>query len=835
MLKTSKKKLQLLFAEKANYIDVIENIAIVLLIFLFTFPKIEPDFAIGLDASYVWALNFLFHNDYNSITQLIYPIGPLGFLKLPSTEGINLEISLAFYSILKIWFIYSFLSLAKQSSKKEKLFHASIFLSLARWYSQNKIKPRPYKSILKLILSYSFHILLIGIISYFSPLDFIIIGLAAIYGLKYIQSSKLWLIIPIAILSIIGLCIKSSIGVSAFAILTMTFAINTFQKKDIKLALKFAGIASVSILSVGLIVFQSFSSLFLFIINTLKLTLSYSDALSLHPANNWFLLGGFVLSIIALPIILIKEKNTKIVFLLLFPALFAVWKHGIGRQDITHYTLLVYFVILFWGLILAFSDKKKFQILVLATISIALLYGNMTNIPVYKGIRIEINGINNFSESVLHFKQFKSKYKHISLKNVSNNTLDNNVLEIIGNSTIDVFPWELSFIAANNLNYKARQTLQGGSYSSWLDQKGADDFKLDNGADFLIFHYVKDKWEGDFGSIDGRFLLNDNPKTIINILNNYSIVYKHKKFLLLEKQETNNLGESTLSKTDKTTWNTWIDVPNANKEILRIKISSDNNLKGKLRSFFYKSEEYYVDYYTVDDKILTYRYIPDNAIDGIWLYPFIQYPANNTCESDIEKIRFRCSYPQLQKDEIEYQFESTPVLSHVQDKNNTIDASQILLGKTRENKDSVIFYFNKDFTSKNQALSSLINVISVSEQKLPILKSKEYSFTYICKLETLWTEIDSSVQSLNIEAIAKYINMKSAASIVISIEDSNNDFWGAQKMQQTKAPETSYTFANTKIQRDTHSSGILKVYIWNHGESDIEIKEFSLKLITNTN
>lgn len=38
---------------------------------LLTYPAFEPDYGTGLDASYVWGLNWLFDHDYNTLIRLI--------------------------------------------------------------------------------------------------------------------------------------------------------------------------------------------------------------------------------------------------------------------------------------------------------------------------------------------------------------------------------------------------------------------------------------------------------------------------------------------------------------------------------------------------------------------------------------------------------------------------------------------------------------------------------------------------------------------------------------------------------------------------------------------
>ena len=66
-----------------------------------TYPVFEPDFGTGLDSSYVWGLNWLFDNDYSTLKHLIYPYGPLAFLKIPTAPNGHFAFALAFYTVVK--------------------------------------------------------------------------------------------------------------------------------------------------------------------------------------------------------------------------------------------------------------------------------------------------------------------------------------------------------------------------------------------------------------------------------------------------------------------------------------------------------------------------------------------------------------------------------------------------------------------------------------------------------------------------------------------------------------------------------------------------------------
>ena len=50
----------------------------------------------------------------------------------------------------------------------------------------------------------------------------------------------------------------------------------------------------------------------------------------------------------------------------------------------------------------------------------------------------------------------------------NNNKLPDDILTIIGKSTIDTFPWNIHMLIENNLNYSPRPVLQ--SYSSYTKQ-----------------------------------------------------------------------------------------------------------------------------------------------------------------------------------------------------------------------------------------------------------------------------------------------------------------------------------------------------------------------------
>ncbi len=782
-----------------NYGDLFAS----LIIFVLTFPHFEPDYTIGLDASYVWGLNYLFNNDYQSLIKIIYPFGPLTFLKIPIIEGANFEYFLIFFTILKLWFTYMFVSLAGIFNKERKA------------------------------LSY----VVVTIMLLLFNVDYLIIGITFMHSFLYLFNRRNINLFIAVSLAFIGLCIKSSIGVSSFSIVFMTAVLYFINKRNYKSILVFLGISLSAVLIWGLLIFQNLALLFNYCFNVFKLSISYSSALSIFPDNNWILLSLVIISIF-FPIVINKKHRTKTAFLLLIPGAFAMWKHAMGRQDAFHSMVMFGFLFLYWGMFIVVAEINVKKTLLLAAVSSSLFYWNMKNTEHFHSVKYEVNGIVNFENTVLNLKAFKHKYSELSVKNVQPNKLNAHILDIIGDSTIDSYPWELSYFSANkNLNWKMRPTLQGGSFARWLDAKGAESFDRENGPEYIIMHFVNDAWEGNFGSIDNRYLLNDNPLTVYNIFNYYDVKEKTQNFLLLKKNNEDNFLSSNTDEKHTTKWNTWIDVKPNKNEILRLKLFSKQKLAGVLKGFLYKTETYYVDYMLDNGNILTFRYVPENSKDGIWINPLIRNPETNFVEKQTIKVRFRCTNLLFNKEKIEYQLERIP-LNTAKWQTDTLNADfNAYFNKYKSINEKVLINFVNNFDSdeNNQGLD-VSNIFSYSGEYSNKVAPKDFSYTYSLDLKSLWESIDTSVNVIALETDVKYLNENSDAVYVVSLSGSENDFWESFSLNKTKTNDFwNSLFRIKKLHRAKHTKGTLSIYVWNAGLNDIYIDEMRVvvKAITN--
>jgi hypothetical protein len=373
--------------------------------------------------------------------------------------------------------------------------------------------------------------------------------------------------------------------------------------------------------------------------------------MALFPENNKILICLFIISIIVIPFIRNQNKLTTYCFLI-FP-LYATWKHAMIRESIIYYTELLDFIILFWGIILLTSSSfsKKIYYLI-PIVGIIAIFANAVIVDKEFSYQKNMNGFNNIKPFVISYNSHISKFYNTSLSNVSVNKVSEEIKNKIGNKTIDIYPWDFSYIAANEFNWKPRKTFQSIGFSSKIDRISSQCFTREEGPEFILFHAKKDTFGGNFGSIDYRFLLNVEPLTNIEILKNYNIYYRNKKFtLFIKNKEDNYISPVTISK-NEINWNEWINCPKTDDGISKVKAIINYNILGKVRQLLYKDGGYYIDYFLTTGEIRTYRFIPKIAKNGIWINPMTTNFNQKNTENTVQKIRFRSSLEYMVKKSI---------------------------------------------------------------------------------------------------------------------------------------------------------------------------------------
>ncbi|MEJ2593543.1 MAG: hypothetical protein P8100_00085 [bacterium] len=758
-----------------------------MIIYLLTFPRFEPLYGTGLDPSYIWAFNFLIQNDYSILTGLTYPIGPFGFLKYVAAYDHNLLFGLLFYSLVKMSFIYLLLRLSVIVSGRITIPAFLVTLLAAA----------------------------------FSGIDFSIIGSTVVLLLlQYIRKKGIACFVLANLFALMGLFIKSSIGIASYASI-FSFFLVTFSSPYFSLR-KLSLLMTLSIglfLLSGIVVFGSFGKFYNYLTGILHLADGYSDSLALFPENNWWLLGGFLVTVFLVPFNY-PDRNMKTgYFFLLFP-LFALWKHAMGREDFSHAGMLFAFLFVFWAILFLLSQERRLTLIGLSVAGIVLYHANLSNIPGYQKYYPQLNGLTNFKQSVLNYKSFNAHYKSLSTDNLSRNVLNDTLRSKLDQKIVDVYPWDLSYIPANGLHWKPRVTLElGASTSAWLSRLTASSFRGPSAAEFVIFHLVDDKWGGKFGSLDGRYILNDEPLVIEQFLSQYEIREVTSQFLLLEKQQKDPMRKINM-KRESMLWDTWKEVPESNR-LLRLNFILQKTILGHLKSFWYKGEAYYIDYLLSDGRILTYRFLDSNAQDGLWVNPLILRPDRNYNEPEVSAIRLRCSNYAMVHNTVEVSWQ---VLA--------FDDNRHLISWFRKSADRspVNLTTQKlDFYLRSDALS--VDPVQPAENQQGEIPGGQYSKALELDLDTLWKD-SLDQQELRIEVYCFLPDdYDGKAMLVLSIEGSEEDDWRSFRFSATDRTDNwQYGFIGKILRRSIHQKGKIKAYVWNNGSTDVFIDDLSITL-----
>jgi hypothetical protein len=241
---------------------------------------------------------------------------------------------------------------------------------------------------------------------------------------------------------------------------------------------------------------------------------------------------------------LIQEKDGLLRYAFASAFIFLLFKHSFVRAD-RHILFFFQHISIAIGLLCLFSTRAVNRYLVwVLIVSLILsipyatdLYGPQQWIATAKSITV--------SELVeapwAHIRDRYHGFKHY-LASIGDSELasrrspqleevqlPSEIIQIIGNGTVDVVPWEISYIYANNLTYNPRPVIQSyTAYDDFLDSKNYEKYMSASAPDFILF--LTDE-------IDGRHPFFNEPKTRLAILTQYEVVKRFDEVMLLRKRE----------------------------------------------------------------------------------------------------------------------------------------------------------------------------------------------------------------------------------------------------------------------------------------------------------
>jgi len=376
---------------------------------------------------------------------------------------------------------------------------------------------------------------------------------------------------------------------------------------------------------------------------------SYSSAMSLElPNSDISLLLYLVWLMLLVGWVVSWRARRPLVSLTVFAMpLFVAWKHSVVRQD-AHAEILVLFG-LFTMLVLlldaAVLERWSRSLPVVALLT-ALLATPWYLLPAEELERVRVAGEGACStgpledsliqpfrlcglRSLASWRNPDTMRKRLQAEadaELRHEVLPASTRARIGSASVDIYPWEISYVPANRLVWANRpMPASFNAYTASLDRMNAAFFESDRRPAYLLWHalpwYTSAVGRVPLLSIDGRYLLWDEPRTLRSILDRYDPVEMSPTLLLLQTRSDRRFrGEEPLGR-QVVDWNTWVETP-ATTGVLLAHASIKPRAVGRAMRTLFRESAIYVRLRFPSGQELRFRIVPDSAASGFWVSPF---------------------------------------------------------------------------------------------------------------------------------------------------------------------------------------------------------------------
>ena len=537
----------------------------------------------GLDASWAFGLNQFFFSPYKFGRDVIFTFGPLGFVSYPEHVGLNLIIAL----VIRL-FVWAVLLGVLVVAYRRKQFDSVGCLITAG----------------SLVLA---HLALL----YF--LDYMLTSAAVMLILWNgpERARSIWAIVLLVVLNSLAFVTKTSAYVMVTASLIVYVCL--VHWKNHKKASIPSAIAVASIVMAPLVAFlfydRSFTDLGLYVMRCGEIISGYSTAMSLPG-----LPGREVWSVMLLLALIVgfgvysawrRWLGWEVVGCVCAGMAFAV-KHGVVRVE-GHLPIFYGFAPVFFAIMAAKCRGGRACAWVrVATwgcvCCVALAAGNATWRPLSYSTWDPLGYLEKF-ESLFHWDRFVSGLDAQSEANLQTDVLPDELLKHIQRFPVVVFPWEMSYGAANDLNLFPLYTMQSYSgYTHELDRAMA--VKLADGTPPDVRLLVE--WNG----IDGRHPLLDVPATWQAIQTAFEPEAEGPGVFLLKKRQYKSAPHFNRINAFFADIRNWQEVPNRQWAV-SLSAAFVSTASGTARRILYKTEPVYVEFETNRGSHARFRVIPD--------------------------------------------------------------------------------------------------------------------------------------------------------------------------------------------------------------------------------
>lgn len=406
-------------------------------------------------------------------------------------------------------------------------------------------------------------------------------------------------------------------GLVGLAALGSYMLVSFIYTRSLRSILLFVGTFVLTYCVVGLGIFHSYASIIEYLVINQNLSFGNSVDMTLDIRNSTktFIFCGVFAVVTNLYLVLKRPRlilTANMMLLLLF-------KLGFSRTD--HY--IPYFVLPAAVIAIPMLFEKSVWPKVTYVMAVFLMT-YISSHAAFPGAAIKSPLALSTNFDISYTQRMQDLYRSYSL--------DTKILSEIGDSTVDVYPYNNEYVFANKLNYKFRPSFQNYmTLTPALDRLNSKYLASGEGPEYILWTAGVACVSNDckvFDGIDYKYALNEDPLTSGSILLNYHPVVfstgkNHIPLVLMKRNEELVEPTNVITQSGRLSFNQWYKVPTDSDGVTKLVPHFEFTLVGKIKNLLFRGGIVKIKYKLQSGEISEYRINIINSSSGIWIDPLL--------------------------------------------------------------------------------------------------------------------------------------------------------------------------------------------------------------------
>ena len=561
-----------------------------LYLFVINFPELPFQLTIGLDSSWMYGINQAQAQHLHFGSEINYSYGPLGFAVFPLNVGSNLAYAFGLnVGVTLLTAGLGALALYRSASVVRGLLFVgglTAGLRIAPLVDEHLGASTEYRA-------------------------YFVVLLALALALSSRRRHALALLATAVAAT--TLLVKLTVGAACGATVVMYLVIERLRGRTSwgHVAL-YAGAYVVAVAALFTLTGNRAADLGLFLHYSLEILRS-ADLMSLPGPASEVLLAAMCFALLMPLLLRSTAPSLRAVAWLTLPALVVAYKHSFVRQDFHVLNLFTVFLGCFAALAL-FAEARRDGMLVAAGVLMSyaaatVVFANRAHplpSPTFFDPTAGVRRMRTYAD----WGALRDKTAAEFTQMLGQRVLPPDLQAKLRGRTVDVVPYETSYVAANQLRWQPRPMFQSHLVATpQLDALNAAFFAGDAAPEYVLYH---------FDAVDGRHPFFDEPAGLRALWCHYTFERRERDLLVLQRRSFSPCGDLVPGERQVVRWGQEVPVPDA-QDGLQLLLHIRESSWGWLRRVLFRAAVAHMMVTYVDGMQQGYRLVPRVAGDGLWI------------------------------------------------------------------------------------------------------------------------------------------------------------------------------------------------------------------------